>query len=271
MLIPMPFQIAIMNVKFSNAPYAALAFKESLQSARPSCASVFCVQEMDRNAMRSSRMDAPLIVAQKDPYVFAETIRLSAHQMDPAPVEPDAKEYWSYGIGTFVSAGTRIQTTHILPLGPDESELWANTAKAGAYYPQSEPRKALFTEIAAGSSSLWCCHVHLAHTPDRTLHSDTRLAQINLIQDFIANRIPRHAPMVIAGDFNAVETNPDLAYFNENFTRAPVNVPTKITKMGPTRVDHIYYRGVLLAGAPRVTPVSFSDHSAVTCVFAARP
>jgi len=260
----MDIHIVTLNTKASNNPMEATAWKNAFAFTHAFSPVVFCMQELDINAQRSGQIDVPRKLAGQDPYVFAPTICFAADQTAPVKLNPTATDMWSYGIGTIVH-NAEIRNRKIVALGPSEETFWKMSEGKSDLCWECEPRAAILTEVGKGRDSFWVVNTHLAHKSDRSLHSDFRAAQIDILQKAIKETIPSSAPMIITGDFNATPDNPDLAPFHQNFVMAPVNEPTKITKKGDVQVDHMFARSAFLAERPDVIETKFSDHKAVHC------
>ena len=252
----MNIHIVTINIKASNNPLATLDFMRRYKTEAATTPVVFCLQELDINAQRSGSVDVPKILADGDAYIFAPTISFEARNA----TIPE------YGIASFVS-NARIKSHKVVQLGPAEKIFWEKYSSSASFCWEREPRAAILLEVGIGQNSFWVINTHLAHKSDRSTHSEYRLAQIGVLHRAIKSTIPPKAPITIAGDFNATPDNPDLWYFQNEYTMAFVNKPTKITKAGLVQVDHCFFRNVLSARRPRVMPTTFSDHRAVACEF----
>ncbi|MDD3181822.1 MAG: endonuclease/exonuclease/phosphatase family protein [Alphaproteobacteria bacterium] len=264
----MTFHLVTLNIKESNAPQATLAFKEQLVQKYAPAPIIFGLQELDINAKRSQKINVPALLAGKDDYRFVPTI-----EYDPDILKPTRKsakntqDPWLYGIAMIVSGAT-IASSHNIALGPDDDLYWQTTHDTQKLKWDLEPRKAIITEVQLAKGSVWIATTHLSYQADRTKHSPIRERQIEALIKAVSTVVPANAPLILCGDFNATNENPDLCALDQSFSKAIVDQPTKVVKSGPpVQIDHIFFRNLKLAKSTEVITTSFSDHSAVIAHF----
>lgn len=264
----MTFHLVTLNIKESNDPGAALAFKNELVKKYAPAPVIFGLQELDINAKRSQRLNVPAFIAENDDYRFVPTV-----EYDPDATKPSrkpaksTKEPWLYGIGLMTARAT-ICSSHSVALGPDDDLYWREDEDTQKLKWDLEPRKAIIAEIQLAKGSVWIATTHLTYQADRSKSSPIRVRQIEALIKAVSTIVPASAPLVICGDFNATNGNPDLGALDQSFSKAGVTQPTKVVKVGPpVQIDHIFFRNLKEAKPAEVLSAPFSDHKAVMAHF----
>lgn len=264
----MSFHLVTLNIKESNDPEAALAFKKKLVKKHAPAPVLFGLQELDINAKRSNRANIPALLAEKDDYRFIPTIEYDPNHTKPKRNNAkEDKEPWLYGI-CLLACGARILSCHTAVLGPDDDLYWQTDLDTQKLKWDLEPRKAIIAEIQLAKKTVWVATTHLSYQADRNEHSPIRERQIEALIKAVSTVVPASAPLALCGDFNATNVNPDLAALDQSFSKAVVSKPTKVVRSGPpVQIDHIFFRNLKLSKPAEVLTAPFSDHSAVIAHF----
>ena len=263
----MPFHLVTINIKESNDPTAALAFKNEIVRKYSPDPVIFGVQEVDINARRSQRLNVAAFLAGQDDYRFIPTVEYDANSTMPCRRRKNAKESWLYGIA-LIASGCTINSSHAAALGPDDDLYWKEDPNTHKLKWELEPRKAIIAEILLPKGSAWVATTHLTFTENRDDPSSIRANQIESLIGAASTIILANAPLALCGDFNATVDNPDLAALTTSFSKANVDKPTKKVKSGGlVQIDHIFYRNLKPSAPAEVISTSFSDHCAVIAHF----
>lgn len=250
--------IATFNIWGSRNPEAVRLLQERLHI------DVFALQEVDNNAARSRHLNVAEYIAGGRNWAFSESVRFGyLKPTDQIPYKAPANGTTEDATSGVALVSTKAFTSKRIDLGPQDQDYWS---KSRLEQREIEPRSAIVGCInVENGRNLWVIATHLSYTKDRNLSSQFRAAQIALLNNYIATRIPRDEPLIVMGDFNATPQNPDMKPMMEQFRMAQtLTYPVGDQERPDRQIDYILLRGIKSAGNvrsfafPRV-----SDHKLV--------
>lgn len=221
---------------------------EAILSLKPD---IFSLQEIDRNAARSSNVDMPNNISQQTSYSYV--------------FQPSFSNPFEYGNCIFYNEDKFYLTQKTWIQLPNKSTHIG-------YIPQQyedEPRSALICKFKAkGSLEFMVINTHLAHTQMHRF-SRIRKAQIVKILDFITSEDSK-IPTIISGDFNAPWNNEDILPLSNYLNINSINIEyTQIygCKKKRLAVDHFFSNNIKCLKCFAVEKLQLSDHLIICCDF----
>jgi endonuclease/exonuclease/phosphatase family metal-dependent hydrolase len=201
---------------------------------------VVFLQEVDRNTRRSGRTD--LLAELAD--------RLGMHPAFARSLYFDDGEY-----GTGLLSRSPIQSVETRPLPVDVPDELAEM-----HY---EPRGLLHARIRVPDGDLHLVGTHL----DYHGRPDFRHPQLLELMAYVAREIPRDAPVVLGGDFNAEPGSAEIQALTLPFMDAWTACGSGAGDTFPAdrpdrRIDYVFLRGAR-CGAATVVDTQVSDHRPV--------
>ncbi|HAX91622.1 MAG TPA: hypothetical protein DCY07_05365 [Rhodospirillaceae bacterium] len=254
----MEVNFVTLNISRSQNLKTVLAFKKEIIKRHPH--TIFAFQEVDINAKRSGNINVAEALGEGCNYFFSQTMGYNPSQLRSARYTGNKGPPWRYGhciVSTLpIAKGIEFLLSHE-KWGSLSSVYWKKAAEDAARKTNTkseyEPRTATLTRVIAGKKEFYVTTTHLALTEDPSLSSSLRRGQMAFLIRKLRNTVPRKMPLIVMGDFNATQFNPDLRALHRYMNHAPNAMATQKTSQGNiSMIDHIFYRNALAASEPQV-------------------